>query len=245
MQEALSALGLRAGGFDHDTLKAAYRRESLRIHPDKGGSDAEFDKLTLCYKRLKKFLKDTGAPPPSHEQARTQFVESALSTTAVGPTGGNMSNAAFNAKFEKEHLLRPEGHGEWFSGDIPEDRVCPESVPFKDFNRAFTQMAKRNTLSLIVHTVPTFPTAGCTLGVGSMAGERSDDYGSSVTGCNKLTYSDLRIAHDQQIIDVDEAAAFAARKAPEYEKRLVAAGLSNGAGRAAGTGKKVSMKGKT
>lgn len=228
MQEALSSLGLRAGGFDHETLKAAYRRESLRIHPDRGGSDADFVKLTRCYKRLKKFLKETGAPPPTHEEARTQFVEVALSTAKVttAPEPGRMSNAAFNAKFEKEHLARPEGHGEWFSGEIPEDRVCPETVPFKDFNRAFAQMAKRNSLSLIVRTVPTFPTAGCTLGVGSMAGERSDDYGSSVTGSNKLTYSDLRIAHDQQIIDVDEAAAFAARKAPEYEKRLAAAGLT-------------------
>jgi hypothetical protein len=240
MQEALASLGLRAGGFDHDTLKAAYRRESLRIHPDKGGSDADFDKLTRSYKRLKKFLKETGAPPPTHEEARTQFVDS---KTTVTTEPGHMSNAAFNAKFEKEHLARPEGHGEWFSGDIPEDRVCPETVPFKDFNRAFTQMAKRNTLSLIVRTVPTFPSAGCTLGVGSMAGERSDDYGSAVTGCNKLTYSDLRIAHDQQIIDVDEAAAFAARKAPEYEKRLAAAGLTvKRSSRAAGSSKNVSRR---
>ena len=226
MQEALASLGLRAGGFDHDTLKAAYRRESLRIHPDKGGSDADFDQLTRSYKRLKKFLKDTGAPPPTHEQARTQYVEVTLSKSSVADAPERMSNAVFNAKFEKEHLYRPEGHGEWFSGDIPEDRVCPDTVAFKDFNRAFTQMAKRNTLSLIVRTVPTFPTAGCTLGVGSMAGERSDDYGSSVTGSNRLTYSDLRIAHDQQIIDVDEAAAFASRKAPEYAKRLAAAGLT-------------------
>lgn len=237
MQEALSSLGLRAGGFDHDALKAAYRRESLRIHPDKGGSDADFDRLTRCYRRLKKFLKDTGAPPPTHEQARTQF-----DSTAVTAEPGHMSNAAFNAKFEKEHLARPEGHGEWFSGDIPEDRVCPDAVQFKDFNRAFSQMAKRNSLSLIVRTVPTFPTAGCTLGVGSMAGERSDDYGSAVTGSNKLTYSDLRIAHDQQIIDVDEATAFAARKAPEYEKRLAAAGMTVKQSRAAGPAKNVSRR---
>jgi hypothetical protein len=244
MQEALASLGLRAGGFDHDTLKAAYRRECLRIHPDKpGGTDADFHRLTMSYKRLKKFLKETGAPPPTHDQSRTQFVEVALSKATVTDPYERMSNAAFNAKFEKEHLARPEGHGEWFSGDIPEDRVCPDTVPFKDFNRAFTQMAKRNTLSLIVRTVPTFPTAGCTLGVGSMAGERSDDYGSSVTGSNKLTYSDLRIAHDQQIIDVDEATAFAARKAPEYEKRLAAAGLL--AKRAGETGKKVSRRGRT
>lgn len=236
MQDALSSLGLRAGGFDHDTLKAAYRRESLRIHPDKGGTDADFYRLTKSYKRLKKFLKETGAPPPTHDQSRTQFVEVSLSKATVEDPRERMSNAAFNAKFEKEHLHRPEGHGEWFSGDIPDDRVCPDTVPFKDFNRAFTQMAKRNTLSLIVRTVPTFPTAGCTLGVGSMAGERSDDYGSAVTGSNKLTYSDLRIAHDQQIIDVDEATAFAARKAPEYEKRLAAAGL---------LAKKVSRKGRT
>lgn len=236
MQEALSSLGLRAGGFDHDTLKAAYRRESLRIHPDRGGSDADFVKLTNSYKRLKKFLRESGAPPPTHDQARTQFVEVAMSKSTVADAPDRMSNAMFNAKFEKEHLHRPEGHGEWFSGAIPEDRVCPETVTFKDFDRTFAQMAKRNTLSLIVRSVPTFPTAGCTLGVGSMAGERSDDYGSTVTGSNTLTYSDLRIAHDQQIIDVDEAAAFAARKAPEYEKRLAAAGL---------TGKKVSRRGRT
>jgi DnaJ-class molecular chaperone len=40
---ALSTLGLRAGGFDKDDLKAAFRREALRVHPDKeGGSDEAF-----------------------------------------------------------------------------------------------------------------------------------------------------------------------------------------------------------
>lgn len=225
MRAALASLGLRAGGFDEETLKAAYRRESLRIHPDRGGSDADFVALTKAYKLLKKFLRETGAPPPTHEEARTQFVEVALSKSALAGPGDRMSNAAFNAKFEKEHLARPEGHGEWFAGEIPEDRVCPESVSFKNFDSAFRQMAKRNALSLVVRSVPTLPSAGCTLGVGSMAGERSDDYGSSVTGSNRLAYSDLRIAHDQQIIDAEEALAFAARKAPEYEKRLAAAGL--------------------
>lgn len=208
MEIALAALGLRAGGFDHDSLKAAFRREALRVHPDRGGSDETFRELKHAYNRLKKFLRESGAPPPQHHESRR---------SATDFTGSKkMDPAAFNAAFDREHLEQPVGHGEWLSADVPEDRICPEKVSQKQFARAFAEQARRNTLSLIVRTKPTIPLAQCSLAAGSMTGDdNADDY----SGCSRgISYADVRAAHDQQIVDLDEAETFAREKADQLRK---------------------------
>ena len=211
MQAALAALGLRAGGFDSEGLKAAFRREALRVHPDRGGSDESFRELKHAYNRLKKFLKESAAPPPQHHESRR-------SATAglMGAGSKKMDPAAFNAAFEREHLSKPIGHGEWLSADIPDDRVCPEKVSEKQFARAFAEQARRNTLSLIVRTKPMVPMAQCSLAAGSMKGDdNADDY----SGCSRgISYADVRAAHDQQIVDLDEAETFARQKADQLRK---------------------------
>ena len=50
--------------------------------------------------------------------------------------------------------------------------------------------------------------------------KQGHDYSSVITASNKLTYTDVRIAHDQQIIDPDEALAFVDQKVPALQERL-------------------------
>jgi hypothetical protein len=216
MQDALSTMGLRAGGFDSEVLKAAFRRESLRVHPDRQGSDSAFIHLKNCYNRLKKFLKETGGPPPTHAELKRGVVPAEPRGSAK-----EMNLPAFNLAFEREHGSGDtDGHGEWLSAEVPQDRACPDKVPFEEFAGTFAKMARRNSLALTVKAVPVVPSACCTLAPGGMAGDATNDYSSGVTGSAKLAYTDLRLAHDQQIIDPEEAAAFARTKAPELAKRL-------------------------
>lgn len=232
---ALSILGLRAGGFDKDDLKAAFRREALRVHSDKGGSDEAFRKLKHAYNRLKKFLLET-APVPDHLQMRKAFMEDAARTEPVLQQR-KMDPAAFNAAFEREHMVKPVGHGEWLAADVPKERMCPEKLTDpKDFGRAFSDMAKRNSLSLIVRQAPVILSAQCSLAVGNMKGDDLDDYSGA---SRSVSYADVRLAHDQQIIDQEEAEAFARLRAndPELLDRL------KKAVRAKTTPKKISLRG--
>lgn len=216
---ALSTLGLRAGGFDSSDLKAAFRREALRVHSDKGGSDEAFRKLKHAYNRLKKFLLET-APVPDHSEMRKAFMDDAARTEPV-LKARKMDPAAFNAAFEREHMVRPIGHGEWLAADVPQERMCPEKlVDPKDFGRAFSDMAKKNSLSLVVRQAPVILSAQCSLAAGSMKG---DDHVNDYSGSSRsVSYADVRLAHDQQIIDQDEAEAFARLRAndPELLARL-------------------------
>lgn len=222
---ALAALGLRAGGFDSDQLKEAFRREALRVHPDHGGSADAFRALKHAYNRLKKFLRETGGPAPDHEDMRRAF----MAAPAVPVTQQRkMDPAAFNAAFEREHMVRPVGHGEWLAADVPEERMCPDKLGDpKDFGRAFSEMAKRNSLSLVVRQVPVILSAQCSLAAGSMKGDDNvDDYSGS---SRNVSYADVRLAHDQQIIDQEEAEAFARARAsdPELLERLRKASRPN------------------
>ena len=49
--EAIKELGVPRG-FDEKALKAAYRKRSLEAHPDKGGSTAEFLRVSEAYEVL-------------------------------------------------------------------------------------------------------------------------------------------------------------------------------------------------
>jgi hypothetical protein len=215
---ALSTLGLRAGGFDKEQLRAAYMREALRVHSDKGGSDEAFRRLTHSYKRLKKFLLET-APVPDHAEMRKAFMDAARTEPVLQQR--KMDPAAFNAAFEREHMVRPIGHGEWLAADVPQERMCPEKLADpKDFGRAFSDMAKRNSLSLVVRQAPVILSAQCSLAAGYMKGDDNvDDYSGS---SRNVSYADVRLAHDQPIIDQDEAEAFARLRAndPELLDRL-------------------------
>ena len=225
MQDDLALFGLRAGGFDLDKLRDAFRRAALRLHPDRGGTDAQYIQLCGAYARLKKFLAENGPAPPTHSELRNAAQAAAAAAAAAASSRQErpgFNAAAFNSAFQKEHLDRPVGHGEWMAADVPEDQVCPDKVSFRQFNAKFSEMAKRNSLSLIVRTKLVMPAAGCTLAPGRMGGdEAADDYSSGVG--SRVPYSDLRMAHAQQIIDSDEAAAFARAKEAELLERLAEA----------------------
>ncbi len=227
MQSALAILGLRDTHFDAEQLRAAYRRALLNAHPDRGGTDEAFRTLAKAYKFMRKYLQESGAPAAEHHDlrrdARANGSAASGSSSSYGPGAfggdGRMDNVAFNRAFDREHLARPVGHGEWLSADVPAERVCPERVSEKEFDRAFAQVARRNTLSLIVRTPPVVMSAQCSLAAGNVRGdEQADDFSGAAS--RGLLYTDLRVAHDQQIIDRDEAEAFARAREGELLGRL-------------------------
>lgn len=68
LSEAYSILGLRSDATSAE-VKAAYRRRVTEVHPDQGGSAAEFIKVRAAYEILLAFLRER-APEAGQEGAR-------------------------------------------------------------------------------------------------------------------------------------------------------------------------------
>lgn len=212
MQHALAALGLRAGGFDEAGLRAAFRREALRAHPDKGGSDDVFRRLAAAYKLLRRWLRGDAPPPPEHHEARRASAE-AFAGGAGEPAPPRGAPPDFNAAFERRHARPDDGLGAWLAAEVPAAARCKARVGAKAFAAEFARAARRAPLQLAAAGPPVEPSAGCTLAPARAAGAAGgpDDFGSEwLPGARPaLAYSDLRSAHGGAVTDPAAAAAAA------------------------------------
>jgi hypothetical protein len=211
MQDALQRLGLRAGGFDTEALKKAFLRESLRIHPDRGGTDQEFRLLVDSYKQLKVFLS-ASTPPPLHNESKDNVTRQTQTPTQT-PTR-NMDPAAFNKAFSSTHNRDTHGHGDWLATARVD--VQPK-ISFKHFHKTFQKKAQQRSMSLVVKAPPVVPSAGCSLSPLLTIEEQSGanvDYSSppAIGRASTLAYTDIKVTHDQHLVDPTHAVAFAAKK---------------------------------
>lgn len=128
-----------------EALKAAYKKAVVRAHPDKGGSEKEFEAVTRAFAYLGDILKrihggrakegKVEAPNALHtnrasEEEKWKHVE----PVALNPK--NLDVGAFNKMFEQTRLPDPEeeGYGDWLKGE--EADKSGSSVKFSGkFNR--------------------------------------------------------------------------------------------------------------
>lgn len=216
MQDALQRLGLRAGGFDQESLKKSFLRESMRTHPDRGGTSKEFRQLVKDYKSLKGFLKES-VPPPLHNESKEAFLYHKTDKSSK-----RMDPVTFNKVFSTTHNHETNGHGEWLS-TAPSD--SQSRINFKNFDKVFQKKAQKQSLSLISRSAPIVPASGCSLSPTLTTDERRGgniDFSSPPrTGrMNTLAYSDLKVTHDQTLVDPVQAEKFALMKQPLLQSLL-------------------------
>jgi len=110
-----------------DSLKAAYKKAVIRAHPDKGGSEKEFEAVTRAYAYLGDILKRINGGRSTEGKVEAPAV---LNTGRAGeadawkmvePVQLNPSKLnldAFNTMFEKTRIPDPEesGYGDWLKG---------------------------------------------------------------------------------------------------------------------------------
>jgi curved DNA-binding protein CbpA len=138
-----------------DLLKAAYKKAVVRAHPDKGGSEKEFEAVTRAYAYLGEIIRHFNGG-----RAKEGVVEAptALQTTRateadrwkhVEPVALNPNKLdlnAFNTMFEKTRIPDPEesGYGDWLKGSetIANGPQFGGKFNRDVFNRAFEDEAK-------------------------------------------------------------------------------------------------------
>jgi len=111
----------------NDALKAAYKKAVVRAHPDKGGSEKEFEAVTRAYAYLGDILsrihggrKVEGKveAPTALSNGRGVEAEAWKMVEPVQLNPSKLNIDVFNTMFEKTRIPDPEesGYGDWLKG---------------------------------------------------------------------------------------------------------------------------------
>ena len=144
------------------TLKSAYKKAVLSAHPDKGGSEKEFEAVTRAYAYLGEILKRIHGgrgtegkveAPTALQGNREQDADKWKMVEPVQLNAKNLDMNRFNTMFEKTRIPDPEesGYGDWLKGggDMAESQGPKFSGKFNRevFHRAFEDENKARQTS--------------------------------------------------------------------------------------------------
>jgi curved DNA-binding protein CbpA len=157
-QNCLLILGLEEEvALTEEALKKAYKRAAVKAHPDKGGTEEEFEAITRAHAYLGEILrrikggrtKESVVEAP--ETLRDNRKEESKSWEMAQPVRLNpkkLDMKAFNEMFEQTRIPDPEedGYGDWLKGNDGETGAGAQKFGGKFnrdvFNRAFEEEAR-------------------------------------------------------------------------------------------------------
>jgi ferritin len=172
MDEALTRLGLETiDTLTADSLKQAFRKSVVNAHPDKGGSDTDFDEILSAYVYLSGMIRRmTGGRngfqvlhASDVKQARDEQFTNELNNLVndVFEHLDSSSNEAFrdkfNKMFEKNHVrddASERGYDTWFRSEQEEEAPSVHVTDPSEWNRAFESTVKQGKpepTALILH----------------------------------------------------------------------------------------------
>jgi curved DNA-binding protein CbpA len=217
--QCLQILGLEEEvALSEEALKIAYKKASLRAHPDKGGSEQAFDQVTRAYAYLGEILRRvrggrsemvnvTEESPARLAAAREDKSEAWKLSEPVKLNPKSLNMDVFNKVFEETRLPDPDGdgYGDWLKD--PGGAVAPGNKFNGKFNRSVfneafegeiksraQQQSGGQARSLAMRQPQALvmaPTMGIELGR-----DRPEDFtGANLNG---LKYTDLRKAYTDE-----------------------------------------------
>lgn len=150
----LRVLGLQEEvALTEDALKKAYKKAAISAHPDKGGSEEQFESITRAYAYLSEIIKlvkgqrtkdGEQAALPDLENVNKQRRDESVNFQQAEPVRLNPKNLnmkSFNELFDKTRIPDPDedGYGDWLKS---EDKGSTSQKKFSGkFNRTvFNEM---------------------------------------------------------------------------------------------------------
>ncbi len=190
-----------------EALKAAYKKAALRAHPDKGGSDQQFEAVTRAYAYLEEILRrikgsrrvtnDVVSAPAAlqHERSSESKKWEQIQPVRLDPKNLNMN--AFNQLYEQTRIPDPEddGYGDWLK-DQADARDAPKfSGKFNRdvFNKVFQDEASKKATQqqLILH--PEMMALNSSAAGVEIGRDKPQTYTAPANA--ELQYTDLRAAY--------------------------------------------------
>jgi len=190
-----------------DLLKSAYKKSVLRHHPDKGGSEKEFEKVTRAYAYLGEILRRIHGgrsttvnvdAPNVLKDSRAKDYEDVKHVEPIRLNPKKLDINAFNKMFEQTRIPDPEedGYGDWLKDEKDTNSSGTKfSGKFNRdvFNQAFEEEAKNSAKQKnYIINQPQSMIMAPTLGV-----ELGRDKPSSYTAAynSDLNFTDLKQAY--------------------------------------------------
>ena len=216
-------------------LKSAYKKAVLTAHPDKGGTEKEFEAVTRAYAYLGEILKRIHGgraaegkveAPTALQGNRTQEADKWKMVDPVSLNPKNLDLNHFNNMFEKTRIPDPEesGYGDWLKGEDSKGGQGPKfSGKFNRdvFHKAFEEENKGRTPSSArgVMTVQEQSLAS-RLGYATELGRSARDDYTVAANDPGLKYTDLKKAYTEYNTFSQETAGVnvQARSLDEYTK---------------------------
>ena len=121
--------------FDETMLKKAYLKKAMKVHPDRGGSKDEFQKVSIAYTVLKKKLKERG-----EIHLHNELKDNANSFLGSQPThhistGDNFDVKVFNKIYDENRIENAfdDGYGSWMNET--KDEITKSKMFQGEFNK--------------------------------------------------------------------------------------------------------------
>ena len=123
-------------------LKKAYLKKAMKVHPDRGGSKDEFQKVSIAYTVLRKKLKEKGEIHHHNELKSNakSFIQS--QPTQHIEAGDNFDVKVFNKIYDENRIedSYDQGYGSWMnetSSDVGQQKMFQGEFNKDMFNHEF------------------------------------------------------------------------------------------------------------
>ena len=214
--QCLQILGLgEEVALNEKVLKEAYKKASIKAHPDKGGSEEAFDQVTRAYAYLGDILRRVRGgrtndlvsvaeeSPARLTAARETNSEAWKMSEPVKLNPKSLNMDTFNKVFEQTKLPDPDGdgYGDWLKSEEAGAGQGQQNKFNGKFNRSVFNEAFENEVKSragqghggqITHRQPEALVMAPTLGI-ELGRERPEDFtGANLNG---LKFTDLKRAY--------------------------------------------------
>jgi curved DNA-binding protein CbpA len=194
--------------FDWEELKTAYRRVAKLVHPDKGGSELLFNKVTEAFKLLAQEYKSRQNDKPFNElREESRNILRSMPTRNRTVTADENFNERFNRIFDENKLedeVNADGYGHMMAksskvrDDINVEKVM-KSFNKDVFNKKFEEvtLSTLETKEITKYKEPEALPLSRKLQYTELGGDRPSEYSSTNEGEKKgtLQYTDYIVAH--------------------------------------------------
>jgi hypothetical protein len=209
----LEVLGIQEEvALTEEALKKAYKRAAIKAHPDKGGTEEQFEAITRAYAYLTEILKrlQGGRTKTSVVEAPAELTSGRkedakawqhLEPVKLNPKSLDMN--AFNAMFEKTHIVDPEhdGYGDWLKDEMSDTTSPTFTGKFNRdvFNKMFDAEARKQgskrVETQLAHPEAMAMTLAPSMGL-ELGRERPDTFTPAPN--SKQHFSDLKDAYSRE-----------------------------------------------
>lgn len=163
-----------------DSLKKAFKKKVLQVHPDKGGDATEFDGMLAGFVYLSEtFQRINGGRATLQNVISPDQLREMRPDELINRVFEEFDNENFNKKFEETHKAEGHGYVDWLKNKEEESnltegefgdatQVAPTfTFEEKDFNKRFEEAAKKDKpepSAIILHPEAMAYISGTTIG---------------------------------------------------------------------------------